>query len=111
MDENLLCPSCHQPISPANYFCPNCGKKLHSPPPSTTISSQIFLYLKTILLPPFGFYWGFRYLHQPDSKSKIIGFIVIVITIIEIIFLIQSTMNIINSVNQQISQQTQLYGF
>jgi len=110
MDEILLCPSCHQSINSANYFCPNCGKKLHSPPPLTTISAQILLYLKTLLLPPFGLYWGYRYLRQSDSKSKIIGFIVIVVTIIEIIFLIQSIANIINDVNQQIFQQSQLYG-
>lgn len=109
MTDILTCPNCHQPINPTDYFCPNCGKKIRTPPPSTTLSSQILLYIKTLLLPPFGLYWGFRYLRQPDQKSKLIGLVVIVITIIETIFLIQYTINTINTVNQQIIQQSELF--
>ena len=106
----MICPRCHQTIQPTDYFCPNCGKKLHSPPLSTSISSQIVLYLKTLLLPPFGFIWGYRYLRQSDSKSKLIGLAVIIITIIETIWLIFFTINFTNTLNQQINQTYQLYG-
>jgi len=92
MDEIISCPSCHQ-----------------SPPPSTSLSSQIILYLKTLILPPFGFFLGYKYLRQSDTKSKLIGLFVIVITIIEIIWLIQSTINMVNIANQQMSQQLNLY--
>lgn len=92
MDEIISCPSCHQ-----------------SPPPSTSLSSQIILYLKTLILPPFGFFWGYQYLRQPDAKSKLIGILVVVITIIEIILLIQSTINMINIANLQMSQQLNVY--
>lgn len=111
MDGIVSCPSCHQPIEPIDYFCPKCGKKLRSRPLSTSFSSQIVLYLKTLLLPPFGLIWGYRYLHQPDTSSKLIGLITIIITVVETVWLTQTTINIINTANQQINQQVQLYGF
>lgn len=110
MDETVLCPACHQPVKLADYFCSNCGKNLRPRPLSTSLSSQIPLYLKTLLLPPLGFIWGYRYLRQPDTRSKIVGLITIAITIIEIVFLIEFTVNLIDTVNRQIYQQTNLYG-
>ena len=111
MDEIIYCPNCHQPIRSTDYFCPNCGKKIHSPPPSTSLSGQIILYLKTLIFPPFGFFWGYQYLRQPDTKSKLIGLFIIIITIIEIIWLTQSTINMVNIANQQMNQQFNLYDF
>ena len=111
MDEIMSCPVCHQPVKTTDYFCSNCGKKLKSKPPSTSIPSQIILYIKTLLLPPFGLFWGYRYLRQPDTKSKLIGLFTIIITIVEVVWLTQITINTINTVNQQINQQIQLYGF
>ncbi len=110
MEENTLCPICHQSVRPIDYFCSNCGKNLRPRPLSTSFSSQISLYVKTLLLPPLGIVWGFRYLRQPDAKSKIVGLITIVITVIEIVFLVKFTINLINIVNQQVSQQAQLFG-
>ena len=111
MEEIGLCPKCHQPVEPTAYFCPNCGKKLRSPPLSTSLSSLIVIFFKTILLPPFGLIWGIKYLLQSDKKSKIIGCLVLIITIVEIIWLIQSTINIMNLVNQQVSQQLNFQQF
>ena len=109
MEGNTLCPTCHQPIQLAYYFCPNCGKNLRPRPLSISFLSQIILYIKTLLLPPLGIIWGFRYLRQSGIASKIVGLITIAITIIEIIFLVKFTVNLINVVNQQIYQQTILY--
>jgi len=106
MDEIISCPSCHQPAKITDYFCSNCGKKLKSQPLSTSLPSQITLYLKTLLLPPFGLIWGYRYLRQSNTQSKFVGLFTIIITIIEIVWLTQITINIINTTNQQI----QLYG-
>jgi uncharacterized paraquat-inducible protein A len=111
MDEIVSCPSCHQPIELIDFFCPKCGKKLRSRPLSISLSSQIVLYLKTLLLPPFGLIWGYRYFRQPDTSSKLIGFITIIITVVEIVWLTQVTINMINIANRQINQQIQLYGF
>ena len=110
MEEYVLCPTCHQSVRRTDYFCYNCGKNLRPRPLSNSFSSQIILYIKTLLLPPLGIIWGFRYLRQQGVASKIVGLITIVITIIEIILLIKFTISLVNTVNQQIYQQTQLFG-
>ncbi len=110
MLETIFCPSCRQPVDTSVFFCPNCGKKIRSPPLSTSVTTQILLYIKTLLLPPFGIIWGYRYCRQSDRASKIIGYIVIVITIIETIWMTKVTVDIINSTTTQINSQVQLYG-
>ena len=107
MDEALICPQCHQPITPTEYFCPNCGKKIRSPPPTTTPIGLLILGLKTLLLPPLGLYWGYLYLRQPDQKSKLVGFLTIAVTIVETVWLTVYTINTINSVQSQVNLQLQ----
>lgn len=79
-----LCPMCHQAVLPEFYFCPNCGKNLREKPLSTSLSSQISIYLLSIVTPPLCFltigYWhGMKYLKSKDPKAKEIGIISIVL--------------------------------
>jgi hypothetical protein len=110
MDEIISCPKCRQPITLIDYFCPNCGKKIRSRPLSTSFFSLLFLLLKTLLLPPFGLIWGYRYLRQSDTTSKLVGLVVIVVTIIETVWLVEVTITTFNTVQQQINQQINSYG-
>lgn len=110
MDEVVICSKCHRSVDATDYYCRNCGKKLHSPPLTADFSTLIILFLKTVLLPPLGFIWGFRYLFQPDNRSKLIGFLVIVITLIETILLTQYTITMVNTATEQINQQLNSYG-
>ena len=110
MDQISFCPKCRQSIALNNYFCPNCGKKIRSPPPSTSASGLIVLFLKTILLPPFGLYWGYLYLRQPDNNSKIIGLLTIVITVIESVWLYFYTVNLVTALQSQLTQQLNYSG-
>lgn len=100
MDEITSCPLTY----------PTCGKNVRPSPLSTLVSSQIILYIKALLLPPMGLFWGYRYFRQSDTKSKLIGLFTILITIIEIIWITQSTITAINTINQQVAQQSALYG-
>jgi hypothetical protein len=101
----MTCPACHQVIDATDYFCRNCGKNIRSRPLSTSIPTQLWLYLKTLLFPPFGFIWGFRYLFQPKTSAKLIGLFVILLTIVETIWLIQTTTTTINNVTTEINRQ------
>jgi hypothetical protein len=85
-----------------------CGKNIKPVPLSTSAATQIILYLKALLLPPFGIVWGLRYLRQSGNRTKIVGIIVIILTLIELVWLVQSTVYTINTVNQQINQQFKL---
>jgi len=110
MEEFLNCPKCHQSVATDDYFCRNCGHNLRPRPLSTSLGSQIVLYLKTLLLPPLGIIWGFRYFRQSDTASKLVGLFAIIITIVEIIWLIQVTATTVDTANRQIYQQLKIYG-
>lgn len=101
----MNCPNCKQSIAVLDYFCPNCGKKIKDKPRSTTIARQIFVYLLSFFLPPLGLWPGIKYLKQSDDKSRMIGFVAIVLTIISIAITIWLTLGFINVFNQQLNQQ------
>jgi hypothetical protein len=86
------CSVCHQPILPQNYFCPNCGTKLDSAPLSTSVLSQIGIYLHSIILPMIVFIsiskWrGLKYSKSSDPKTRMIGIVAWVLLILSTIFL------------------------
>ena len=78
----LLCPQCHQPVTPTEYYCPNCGKKLGEPPLSTSFGAQLWLYAFSVILPFIGWLaitkWeGIKYARSDDPKAQQIGWIAI----------------------------------
>ncbi|MFA5025285.1 MAG: zinc ribbon domain-containing protein [Candidatus Shapirobacteria bacterium] len=110
MEGFVNCPKCHQQVNANDYFCPFCGYKIRSPPPSTTFGGILVLLIKTILLPPFGFIWGYRYLRQTNNKSKLIGLVVILITVVELVWGVKASVDLVDMANKQINQQFKLYG-
>jgi len=93
METNIqtTCPHCNNPILPIDIFCPACGKKLKRSDLSTGIQKQIGVYLLSFFLPPFGLFPAIKYLRQADSKSKKIGVIALVLTVISILITISLT--------------------
>lgn len=72
---------------------------------AVTIGRQIFVYLLSFLLPPLGLWPGIKYLRQKDEKSRMIGFIAIVLTIISTAIEIWVALGLVNTFNQQLNQQ------
>ena len=107
METPELCPVCHRATQPTDYFCPNCGKALRQAPPSVTPTAQAFLYLGSVFLPPLGLWWGYKYLRQPDQKSKIIALVAAVLTVISLIVTTKLSMDFISNVNKQVDSQMQ----
>lgn len=94
------CPSCKMLTYAVYYYCPNCGKQLRARPLSTSVGRQIGIYLLSIFMPPFGFWPGFKYLMQPNTKAKIIGFIAVALTIASTVITTYYTFGFIDKVNQ-----------
>ena len=90
MEENIqaTCPHCKNQVLPIDIFCPACGKKLKNGEFSTNIQKQLGVYLLSFFLPPFGLFPAIKYLRQADSKSKTIGAIALVLTVISILITI-----------------------
>ena len=99
-----ICPYCKSMVLPDAYFCPNCGKQLKDKPLSATLLKQIIIYSVSFFLPPFGLWYAFKYLKAGDSKSKKIGIVAIILTIISIALTIWLTYGIINSVMQPFNE-------
>jgi hypothetical protein len=79
-----VCSYCHQPLKPEYYFCPNCGKKVHEPPLSTTPLMQLGIYAFSIILPMICYLaiskWpGITYLRSKDEKVRQVGIIACVL--------------------------------
>jgi len=84
MTPPMLCPQCHQPVLPTEYFCPNCGQKLHEPALSTSLWTQIWIYAFSAILPVICYlaisYWpAIKYFKSDDPAAKQIGIIAIAI--------------------------------
>ena len=99
------CPSCHQPVLPSYYFCPNCGFNLRPAPLSTSSGTQLLIYAHSIILPSLLFItiskWkGYTYLKSPDPAEKQIGaiamFLLVCSTIFTFWYAYTWTMNYVN---------------
>ena len=101
------CPTCHTVVRPTDYFCFNCGKNLHEKLLPTSRATEIMYYVGSLLLPPIGIWWGFKYLRQDDRDSKRIRFICMAITVISTLIAVQWTMQFMQGVNAQVNQQLQ----
>lgn len=109
MDSPQMCPKCGIEVDQQNYFCPNCAAKLREKPLSTDLSAQLKIYVLSLLLPPFGILPAFKYLKQSDSKSKKIGLLSILLTIISIMFAAWLTTSFTKNLNNSLQKQLQLY--
>lgn len=100
-----ICPKCHVIVRATDFFCYNCGKNLHPKPLSTSLITQAMYYAGALILPPMGIIWGIRYLRQAENKAKVVGLILIALNVIELILVTQWTIQLINTLNMQVSGQ------
>jgi hypothetical protein len=82
-----ICPSCHQPVSPSYFFCPNCGFNLRPAPLPTGGAAQLMLYAHSIILPSLCFLsiskWkGYKYFKSTNAAERQIGTVAIVLLVL-----------------------------
>ena len=105
MESDLTCESCHV-VSPATFFfCPNCGHSLRPKPLSTTITKQIALYLLAVLLPPLGLWPGIKYLKGKTDAEKIVGAVLVILTVVSIVLTLWFSLGVLNSFQKAINSQ------
>jgi hypothetical protein len=96
----MVCSVCNAAVPSSANFCPNCGKRLRTIPPVTSVSRQIVVYLISFFIAPFGLWYAWKYLRQDDNKSKTIGVVAIVLTVISVAITIWTTAGLFNSASQ-----------
>jgi|SRR6185369_2931798 len=107
MEENknlTACPSCSLPVLADFYYCPNCSKQLRSKPIKVSALKQIGVYLLSFFLAPLGLYPAFKYLRQPDPKTKMIGWIAVILTFVGISITIYVFAGFMQSVSKTLDQ-------
>jgi hypothetical protein len=105
LDQEHICPGCHLPVGPTDYFCANCGKNLHPPPVSLSAGTIVSLCLGSLILPPMGIIWSFKYLRDSRTPAKLFGLALILVTVVLLIVLTQWTISVINQVNDKVNSQ------
>jgi hypothetical protein len=86
----------------ANY-CPNCGKPIRATPLATSVPRQIIVYLISFFLAPLGLWYAWKYLKQDDQTSRIIGTVVIALTVVAVALAIWTTAGLFNSISQYLN--------
>ena len=109
--DQQICPSCKKFIIEAFYFCPHCGKNLKPAPIFVSVFKQIGVYAISLLIPPLGLWPGIKYLRQSNEKTKIIGVVAIILTVISISVTIWLTIGLINQVDQTVTEQMNINGY
>lgn len=106
-----LCSKCKNPIAETDNFCPHCGTQVVR---SISIGRQIWIYLISILFPPFGLGWTFKYMKSQHKQVRWVGIIAGILTVISAIVTTWWTIGIFQSANQQLQQQlngSQIFGY
>lgn len=105
----MFCKFCNLPITRADYFCPNCGKKLKDKPVSMSFWPLIWLFVLSSVLPPLGILLTIRYIKSEDERARTVGWISLVVTVVALIVTLLISKSLLDSVNQQINTQLQNY--
>ena len=113
-----ICSVCHQTLLPQYYFCPNCGNKIHTAPLSTSVLTQIGIYIFSIILPSLCFLFiskwpGLKYSRSSDKKTRTIGIIawilLILSTVITFWYAYVWTQNIAKSITDSLSADLSVF--
>lgn len=105
--QQLVCDFCHVVSSPEFFFCPNCGKELRKKPLSTSVFKQVGLYLFAFFLPPFGLFPGIKYIKQNSQTEKLVGLVMILLTIISTLITVWLTYATIRTAQTLVEKQIQ----
>lgn len=92
MTPDTSCPQCHEQIVPEWYYCAHCGKVLKIKPITVAIPKQLLLYAVSFFLAPLGLAWGIRYLRNPNRRTKLVGVVIVVLTLASLTLTIYSFM-------------------
>lgn len=103
-DQPSICPKCGIILPPNTNFCPNCGFQTTEAPQVISIGRQVWIYFVSLLLPPLGFIWVFKYFRSQEPQKKRVAYIATILTIISIIISVWYTVGFFQSYQQQIQQ-------
>jgi K+-transporting ATPase A subunit len=90
-----------------------CGVNLKTAPPPLTTSKIIWISALTVLLPPLGLIWAFKYLRTDDPQLKKFAWAIIIMTVLSSVITIWATFAALDTVKKsfQIDEQLNSLGY
>ncbi len=103
------CPACGMQIDLMFHYCPQCGKSLRELLLGISIIKQMYIYFVSILVPPFGLIYTFRYIRYPLMQVKIVGIVALVLTLVSLGIIVWVSIPFINQVQTAMTNFDTLY--
>jgi uncharacterized OB-fold protein len=75
-----VCRKCGNQVKPTDNYCSNCGLQVRDV--SVGVGKQIYIYAVSILLPPLGLIWTFKYFRSPLKRQRIVALVALILTIV-----------------------------
>ncbi len=106
-----VCPKCGNTVFPTDEFCAHCGFRLSLKKENFSLGKIIWIIFVSLILPPFGLIWTFKYMKSKNSSEKKVAIMSLLLTMLSVILNIWLGVGIFSAVNQQVNQvNTQLKG-
>lgn len=102
-EEISQCPQCQMILVPHTNFCPNCGFHIVQQPQILSVGKQIWIYFVSLLLPPLGLIWTFKYFRSESQQLKRIAIIALTLTVVSVILTLWFTVGFFQSLQSQLS--------
>jgi len=102
---NPSCPRCHVAVRPTDFYCYNCGAEVQEKPVHVSIPEQLGLYLGSLILPPMGLFWGFKYYRKKGHQPKVVGLIAVLLTLTSTVVATIYSIQLMNQVSEQVNQR------
>lgn len=102
------CPNCGSILVPGSNFCPQCGLQITQNAQDISIGKQIYQYIFSLILPPFGLVWAIKYIKSGSEQQKRVGIIIIAITVVSLLLSIWFVVGFFQNLNQQFSSYSNL---
>ncbi len=107
MDNNtqgFICPKCSTIAIPGSKFCANCGTMLIDPAlEKVGVGKQIWIYFVSIVAPPLGLIWFFKFIGSKSGQKRLVGIIALILTIVSSAVTIWVSMGFVTMLQQQLS--------
>lgn len=85
MEGYISCAACNVQNPATATFCMQCGASLVLQSQSVSVGRQVFMYIISALLPPFGLGWAFKYFRLKTSQAKKIAWAIVIITVVSLV--------------------------
>lgn len=94
-----VCRKCGNQVAPTDNFCSNCGTQLREQ--NISVGKQIYIYAVSIILPPLGLVWTFKYFRSSQSNQRMVAIVALVLTVVASVATVWLFMGFLQTIQQQ----------